>query len=124
MTFHCEVLPNTRNCARSPARLPPTSGAVTCTPGVIASTEKTSCPVGRTFVSSFEKLVATTAFVTSMIGDSPTTVTVSATVATSITMLRLDVKPGVRVMPSRTTVPNPWSWNLTLYAPGGSSAKR
>ena len=33
MTFHCDVLPKTRNCARSPARLPPTSGAVTCTPG-------------------------------------------------------------------------------------------
>jgi hypothetical protein len=107
MTFHCEVLPNTRNCARRPARLPPTSGAVSCTPGVTASTENTSWPVGSTAVSSLLKLVATTAFVTSMIGESPTTVTVSATLATPSVMLRLDVKPGVSVTPSRTTVENP-----------------
>ena len=107
ITFHCEVLPNTRNCARRPARLPPTSGAVTCTPGVMASTENTSWPVGSTAVSSLLKLLATTALVTSMIGDSPITVTVSATEATSSTMLRLDVKPGVSVMPSRMMVANP-----------------
>ena len=107
ITFHCEVLPNTRNCARSPARLPPTSGAVSCTPGVTASIENTSCPVGSTAVSSLLKLVATTALVTSMMGESPVTVTVSATEATSSTMLRLDVKPGVSVMPSRMMVANP-----------------
>ena len=51
--------------------------------------------------------MATTALVTSMIGESPTTVTVSATEATSSTMLRLDVKPGVSVMPSRMMVREP-----------------
>ena len=64
-------------------------------PGVMASTENTSCPVGRIVVSSFVKFVATTAFVTSMTGDSPTTVTVSATLPTDIVTFSVAVKPAV-----------------------------
>jgi hypothetical protein len=60
----------------------------------VASTENTSWPVGSTDVSSSVNVVETTAFVTSMIGESPTTVTVSATVATSIATLSVEVKPA------------------------------
>ena len=80
----------------------------------MASTENTSCPVGSTLVSSCEKFVATTALVVSTIGESPTTVTVSATDATPIVMFRFDVKPGVSVTPSRTTVPKPCSEKRTV----------
>jgi hypothetical protein len=62
---------------------------------VTASTEKTSCPVGNTAVSSFVKVVATMALVTSMSGEAPTTVIDSVTAPTSITTLSVDVKPAV-----------------------------
>ena len=60
-------------------------------------------PVGSTAVSSLLKLLATTALVTSMIGDSPTTVTVSATVRSCCSASRSSAsrRPRRRGRPAR-----------------------
>jgi hypothetical protein len=74
---------------------------------VTASTEKTSCPVGSALVSSFVNVVATTALVTSISGEAPVTVMASETAPTSIARFKVDVKPAVSWMPSRTTLLKP-----------------
>jgi hypothetical protein len=69
-------------------------------------------------------VVETSALVTSMIGDSPRTVIVSATGARLIVALSVEVKPAVIWMSSRTTVAKPASSSFIVYVPGGSRPNR
>src|SRR5205809_485798 len=59
---------------------------------------------------------------TSTTGDSPVTVTVSATPPTRSSASIVVTADPLRITPSRLRVMNPASVNVTVYVPGGSLA--
>ena len=61
---------------------------------------------------------------TSTIGDSPVTVIVSSSEPTRSSALTVDTNVPVSSMPSRLTVLNPVSVNVTEYVPGRKSMMR
>src|SRR5947207_3137016 len=65
-----------------------------------------------------EKTLRESTFCVSTSGVSPVTVNVSASAPTPSSALTCAVKPVVSSMPSRLTVVNPPSENVTLYTPG------
>ena len=64
------------------------------------------------------------ALCTSTIGDAPVTVTVSSTAPTRSSGLIVALNEPVRTTPSRFTVLNPCSENVTVYVPGLSGSMR
>ena len=63
-------------------------------------------------------------FFTSTTGDSPVTVIVSATVATSRVTFTVTVRPPATMMPSRFRVWKPTSSKRRLYVPGPKARNR
>ena len=71
-------------------------------------------PVGSTSSTSRVMTVRAVMLCVSTIGDSPVTVIVSSTAPTFISALTVAVKFEVSSMPSRDTVANPGSVNVTV----------
>src|SRR3990172_12629534 len=65
-----------------------------------------------------------TVFCTSTTGDSPVTVTVSSSVPTDRSAFTCAENEPDSSMPTRRTVENPGSANVTVYTPGGSASMR
>ncbi len=95
---------------------PPTSWlfAATLTPGISAICANGDRPVGSLSISSRSITRCWVALCTSTIGDSPVTVMVSSTAPTRRSVSTVAVKVPVNWMPSRLTVLNPGSVNVTV----------
>src|ERR1043166_1256219 len=99
---------------------PPTSWPpLMKTPGIMAANWYIVPPFGIDLIRSGVTARAVTTPCTSTSGDSPVTVTVSATAPTFISALIAAVKLASTSTPSRLIVPKPGSVKLTAYVPTG-----
>ena len=89
--------------------LPPMSNPSIRTPGACPSIDQMSVAVGMPTSFSPEKADPTFVVAMSTTGDSPVTVTLSASVATCSWISSVSVVPTLRTIPSRTSVVNPAS---------------
>ena len=87
---------------------------VICTDGVTASSAHMSRPFGIERSSSTLKFCCTRVAVVSITGEAPVTVTVSCSVASVSSTLRLAVKPSEICTPSRLRVLKPASSYVTV----------
>ncbi len=97
---------------------------VMITPGVAASSDHMSRPLGIDSSCASLKFCCTRVAEVSITGDAPVTVTVSCSVATFRSALTLAVKPSEIWMSLRLTVLKPASSNVSSYTPGGTAGKR
>src|SRR4029079_18124975 len=94
-------------------------------PGVsIARSIQRREATGRSWICCVDTDVDTSERVTSTIGDSPVTVTVSDTVAGFRLKLMIAVWSITRTMSGRVSELNPCSSVVTVYGPGGSETRR
>ena len=104
--------------------MPPTSwnvGFATVSPGVSWMKLLNPREFGIVSITSLVSTCCARVFWTSTTGLSPVTVTVSSRLPTPSSALMVAVKPEVNCTPSRTTVLNPTSVNVTEYSPGRRS---
>src|SRR5204863_9484135 len=107
-----------------PVSLPAMLTRSTITPGTVRSSAHGSRDVGITLSSSDVKLVAVPVVLVSTIGDSPVTVTVSATAATVKLIGNSTFLPTTTTRFSRTSVEKPVSAAVSLYGPGARLRNR
>ena len=96
----------------------------TVTPGIAFSSEPYARVAGSAEIASAPMTVSRRVFCTSTTGESPVTVTVSSRAPTFNSTGMVSVAEPVSSMPSRLTVENPGSVNVSVYVPGLRSTMR
>src|SRR4051812_41758727 len=97
---------------------------VRLTAGDSARIAHMSRALGRLASVRESKLVVIAVDCVSTTGEAPVTVTFSLNDATGISAFTVAVNASVTRIPSRMTVENPASSNLTAYSPGGTAGNR